>query len=88
VLGGGPLVPVIQSLLPAAGTVRTRRWALASGPTSAAICGLTIDRDLNAAINLAIWAGEVLRPGPGPPAGGPVTNAPIDRLRLAPTTVR
>jgi putative transposase len=38
-------------------------------------CGLTIDRDLNAAINLAIWAEKHEAQVRDPQAGGPVTNA-------------
>jgi putative transposase len=38
-------------------------------------CGLTIDRDLNAAINLATWAEKHHARVRDPQAGGPVTNA-------------
>ncbi len=38
-------------------------------------CGLTIDRDLNAAINLAIWAEKDHARVRDPQAGGPATNA-------------
>jgi putative transposase len=38
-------------------------------------CGNTLDRDLNAAINLAIWAEKHHALARDPQAGGPVTNA-------------
>jgi IS605 OrfB family transposase len=38
-------------------------------------CGLIIDRDLNAAINLATWAEQNYAQVRDPQAGGPVTNA-------------
>jgi putative transposase len=38
-------------------------------------CGLVIDRDLNAAINLATWAEQHHAQVRDPQAGGPVTNA-------------
>jgi putative transposase len=39
-----------------------------------AACGLELDRDLNAAVNLATWAEQYARVR-DPQAGGPVTNA-------------
>lgn len=39
-------------------------------------CGLILDRDRNAAANLAAWAEHHRRPDSGPPSGRPGTNAP------------
>lgn len=48
---------------------------LAQRTFECARCGNTLDRDLNAAINLAIWGEKNHAPIRDPQAGGPVTNA-------------
>ncbi|WP_410786113.1 RNA-guided endonuclease TnpB family protein [Kribbella sp. C-35] len=48
---------------------------LAQRTFECAPCGHTLDRDLNAAINLAIWAEKTHARTRDPQAGGPVTNA-------------
>jgi putative transposase len=52
-------------------------------------CGLVIDRDRNAAANLAAWAERSHAQAPGPPSGRPGTNAPGgDALAIAVAMVK
>ena len=76
---GGQVLPV-DRWFPSTKTCSRCATVAAAMPLSARIfhcgqCGYQADRDLNAAINLAVWAEQHHAQIRDPHAGGPVTNA-------------
>jgi putative transposase len=76
---GGQLV-LVDRWYPSTKTCSTCRTVTPTVPLSQRVftcthCGHSADRDLNAAINLAVWAEQNHAQTRDPQAGGPVTNA-------------